>query len=398
MLPAGLDRKSIVLLRVNGNPDPLADSLGGHGKLESWELGQMEYQADSFIVRRGQEPLLIRSTDGLSPHESTAPGAAVVALGLDEAYAWPGAVVLASLGTTGGMGRGTGTVFVCFEELSRDSVRMLQRVAAGLELNLSFIETRIPRGLPASDHVSCATYLRLAIPDALATEPSFLYFDADILAVSDIRPLLDVDLKGLPVGAVRDLYNPLLRLGQGLPGYHQLGLRGDREYFNGGVMKVDVALFREMQIAERSQEFLLRFPQHVRFSDQCALNWAVADQWVRLPLKWNALTISVMEDLQQYAGEEVLPWGHALAVERSAAILHFAGSRKPWLPGFREGEALSRYRQYSQVVEALLRRPRKAPRDVRVPPLGDGSGAGLALLPTLVPTAVKPPLRRRGGP
>ena len=54
MLPAGLDRKSIVLLRVNGNPDPLADSSGGHGKLESWELGQMEYQADSFIVRRAR--------------------------------------------------------------------------------------------------------------------------------------------------------------------------------------------------------------------------------------------------------------------------------------------------------------------------------------------------------
>jgi UDP-D-galactose:(glucosyl)LPS alpha-1,3-D-galactosyltransferase len=231
---------------------------------------------------------------------------------------------------------------------------MLQRVAAGVEVNLSFIETRVPRGLPASDHLSCATYLRLGIPDALETEPSLLYLDADVLAVSDIRPLLDLDLKGFPVGAVRDLYNPLLRLGQGLPGYQQLGIRGDREYFNGGVMKVDVSLFREMQIAERSKEFLLRFPQHVRFCDQCALNWAVADHWVRL-------TISVMEDPGQYAGEEVLPLGDALAVERSATILHFAGSCKPWLPGFRDGEALSRYRQYSQVVEALLRRPRKAP-------------------------------------
>jgi hypothetical protein len=66
-----------------------------------------------------------------------------------------------------------------------------------------------------------------------------------------------------------------------------------------------------------------------------------------------------MEDSRQYAGEEVLPLAHALAVERSAAILHFAGSRKPWLPGFREGEALSRYKQYSQVVDALLRRPGK---------------------------------------
>ncbi len=306
--------------------------------------------------------MLIRSTgehDGLSPNERTAPRS-VVALGLDETYAWPGAVVLASLGTTGGMGRGTGTVFVCFKELSRDSIGMLQRVAAGVEANVSFVETRIPRGLPASGHLSCAMYLRLAIPDALATEPSLLYFDADVLAVSDIHPLLDVDLKGFPVGAVRDLYNPLLRLGQGLPGYRQLGLRGDREYFNSGVMKVDVTLFREMQIAERSKEFLLRFPQHARFPDQCALNWAVADRWVRLPLTWNALTISVMEDPRHYGGEEVLPWEHALAVERSAAILHFAGSWKPWLPGFPEGEALSRYRQYAQVVEALLRRPRKA--------------------------------------
>src|SRR5207248_1655172 len=149
--------------------------------------------------------------------------------------------------------------------------------------------------------------------------------DADILALSDIRPLLDLDLRGFPVGAVRDLYNPLLRLGQGLPGYDQLGIRGDREYFNSGVMKVDVTLFREMQIAERSKEFLLRFPQHVRFPDQCALNWAVADRSVRLPLTWNALTISMMEDPQQSAGGEVLPSAPPLPVVRSAATLHLAG-------------------------------------------------------------------------
>jgi lipopolysaccharide biosynthesis glycosyltransferase len=339
-----------------------SDTLPGASLSMSWN--------NSFTGQGSETALFIRSTcekDGLSAHDRTAPRS-VVALGLDEGYAWPGAVVLASLGTTGGMGRGTGTVYVCFEKLSRDSVRVLQRVAAGVEVNLSFIETRVPRGLPASDHLSRATYLRLAIPDALPAEPSLLYLDADVLAVSDIRPLLDLDLKGFPVGAVRDLYNPLLRLGQGLPGYHELGIRGDREYFNGGVMKIDVSMFREMQIAERAKEFLLRFPQHVRFCDQCALNWAVADHWVRLPLTWNALTISVMEDPRQYTCEEVLPLGHALAVERSAAILHFAGSWKPWLPGFREGEALSRYRQYSQVVEALLRRPGRRQGSPRASP------------------------------
>src|SRR3982074_1389668 len=103
-------------------PIPVAQKFGDvvlTGSRATNELDSLHHWG-----QRAGTALLIRSTcenDGLSAHERTTPRS-VVALGRADAYAWPGAVLLASLGTTGGMGRGTGSVFACFEELSRDSV------------------------------------------------------------------------------------------------------------------------------------------------------------------------------------------------------------------------------------------------------------------------------------
>src|SRR5438477_10372247 len=110
------ERRSSVASETNSTPViHLVVAQEANRPARVW-LGRWTTRLTPSLCAEVRSPLLIRSTcehDGLSP-QSTAPRSAVV-LGLDEAYAWPGAVVLASLGTTGGMGRGAGTGCVCFE-------------------------------------------------------------------------------------------------------------------------------------------------------------------------------------------------------------------------------------------------------------------------------------------
>jgi lipopolysaccharide biosynthesis glycosyltransferase len=91
--------------------------------------------------------------------------------------------------------------------------------------------------------------------------------------------------------------------------------------------------------------FVENRPEHILMFDQDALNWVVDDHWLRLPRCWNALPMSAM--LQMFGtppfAREMLPVDTLLEDERAARIVHYAGPRKPWKPGYAPGAARERY-------------------------------------------------------
>lgn len=219
--------------------------------------------------------------------------------------------------------------------------------ALGLEFELIQLPRKAPAG-PISGWISSAAYLRLEAAELLPREARLLYLDADLVVLDDPRPLLEVALGSMLVAAVRDAENPVLTYGIALPVLGELGVPGEREYFNSGVMVVNAERWREERISEQCVTFLRQHPQHVRFWDQDALNFVVADRWKRLDRRWNAFPLTALMRLPgaKYYANEVLPLEELLREERAAGILHFAGPRKPWLPGFPSGEALELYRRY----------------------------------------------------
>jgi lipopolysaccharide biosynthesis glycosyltransferase len=84
---------------------------------------------------------------------------------------------------------------------------------------------RPPGRFPVSEWVSDAVYLRLSVGDAVPDHRVVLYLDVDLLVLWDL--------------------------------------------FN------------------RCRHFLDKYPQHARFWDQDALNWAADDRWSRLDRRWN---------------------------------------------------------------------------------------------------------------
>lgn len=254
----------------------------------------------------------------------------------DESYAMPLATALRSIVET------TNTVdaidvyvlYSSFGSVSR--ARIAQTVPPG-RLSLHWIPTDLTRFemFSTSEYISTLTYARLLIPERLPRSLSrVLYLDADILALKDLSELRDFDLNGTAIGAVRDRIDSRIKAGEtlwtnGIPWTNSLP--SVKDYFNAGVLLIDLDRWREERISERALEYLREHPRSP-LSDQDALNVACDGAWTRLETRWN-----FQNDCETRVTR--------MAVADRPAILHFNGQLKPWEIGVLDPNA----RLYDQI-------------------------------------------------
>ena len=131
-------------------------------------------------------------------------------------------------------------------------------------------------------HISRATYLRLAILEALSpTIKRVLYLDVDLIVNGDIRPLWNTTLGNKVCAAVVD------------PGVHpdefaaKYSLSGPGPYFNAGVMLLDLDRLRSKPYLQRAITFLADPATQCEYGDQDALNIALWNDWLAVDLRWN---------------------------------------------------------------------------------------------------------------
>lgn len=271
-----------------------------------------------------------------------------IVFAVDESYLTPLRVAIESLRRACESDVGALRVIVLHEGIDESVRRSL-----GLGHHIEWREISLPShiSLPLREWLSRAAYYRLAIAEALLEYDSCLYLDADILVLESVADLLTRPLTASPVAAIRDPSNPTLGSGPALPCWRELRLAENREYFNSGVMLLDLAECRDRKLFERAWEFIQTCPECIHYCDQDALNRVVDDDWERLDHRWNtfadpALVRSSREQAFVEAMNEV---GDLDADGSTAWILHFAGPSKPWRPGFSEGRARDSY------VEVLRR-------------------------------------------
>jgi lipopolysaccharide biosynthesis glycosyltransferase len=199
------------------------------------------------------------------------------------------------------------------------------------------------RDLPVSrgeeqDYISNAMHLRLFLPQLIpARVRRLLYLDCDLLVAGDLSPLWRVPLRDAVLAAVQDAWVRTFADFNGLPG----GQAYDpgSEYFNSGVLLINMRAWREQDITGRCLTYLAAHAHELRLPDQDALNLAAHDRWVRLPKRWNHMSSWRLEPTEpEYEPEE-------------ARVMHFAGSRKPWTEGFRPG---FRYDRYQRLMSDVL--------------------------------------------
>ncbi|HEY5853588.1 MAG TPA: glycosyltransferase family 8 protein [Aldersonia sp.] len=272
----------------------------------------------------------------------------VIVLAADARYLRPLLTTIVSLAVSGGIGTQDVPVRVLTNDFGRDEMRQLYTVGRELELDLEVIDVGpVDDRFPVSDWISSAAYLRLDLIHACGEAGRAIYLDCDLISIGDLQPLLDAET-GPILAAVQDSGEPHLGQGEAIPGFEHLGIPRGREYFNTGVMVIDVQAWRDEEIAERCRTFLVEFPQHTRFWDQDALNVVLEDRWLRLPSELNAFPVSAFPEWFDEPARAALR-----KTEDAALVLHFKGPIKPWTDRFPHGHARRTYHRYSAILDQI---------------------------------------------
>ncbi len=206
----------------------------------------------------------------------------------------------------------------------------LERSLASPRLELRFV-TPDPKTLARIPHrgrVSRTTYFRILAPDLLPASISrAIYLDADVLVSADLARLWAEPQRGLPVLAVREAGAPTVSAPRGLLNHRELGLAPDLAYFNAGVMALDLAGWREEELASHLLRYLESHAHAIRWWDQDALNAVLAGRWGELDPRWNQTPH--FWDPCESDDDPLTPALRALVV-RDPWIVHYSTFSKPW--------------------------------------------------------------------
>jgi UDP-D-galactose:(glucosyl)LPS alpha-1,3-D-galactosyltransferase len=281
---------------------------------------------------------------------------APIVCGVDGRYVRPLGALMASIAAAHPDCLGQLRMIVVHPGLDSGERRQILLRAGRLNLSVDLRQSPpMTARFPVSGWVSDAVYLRLALPDLVPDAPVVLYLDTDTLVVGDLRPLLRQPLHGAALAAVRDPQNPTVGAGIALPGWRHIGVPHGREYFNSGVMLINLREAARAGVFERARQFLTEHPEHVRLWDQDALNVAVEDRWLRLDRRWNTFAMSPLTTLPgffHHTAEPVMPLADLLADEYAAAVLHFAGPVKPWTADYPAVPLRHLYQRYLTAVSS----------------------------------------------
>lgn len=215
------------------------------------------------------------------------------------------------------------TVWIVDAGLKRRQRRIIGTTADAEQLRVRWLQPpdrRNLRGLPVFGHVNASTYFRIFLPELLPKLDKVIYLDVDMLVLADMGDLWSREMNDVPLLAVQD--NNCATVGNSsLDYFRDLGLRSEAKLFNGGLLVMDLASWRQNDFTQAMIEFLRLYENKVKFWDQDALNAILVDRWEELPYEWNWRI-----DCGIPRGEGLIPH----VPEECARILHFSSATKPW--------------------------------------------------------------------
>jgi len=138
-------------------------------------------------------------------------------------------------------------------------------------------------------------YARFILPHLLGNQiKRAIYLDSDTLVLGDISSLWKVDLEGHVLGAVQD---NTATVGDSwlIPNSTSLNLEPEDNYFNSGVLLIDLEQWRNQKYTHQLIDCTLTHWKHVRFFDQYAFNVVFYKKWKELPSSWNHVQVKPIQ-------------------------------------------------------------------------------------------------------
>lgn len=172
------------------------------------------------------------------------------------------------------------------------------------------IEEKISK-FSLSAHADFVNYYRIFFPDILDNSiEKILYLDVDMIINTDISELYNIDISNYALAAAdEDNENAV----------HFLNIPFEYDYFNSGVLLMNLKKFREENLIQKISDFILANEEKLFSWDQDAFNAVLHTQRLALDHKWN-VTLKVARKLK----------------DTPPNIVHFTGMHKAWHPHYCE--------------------------------------------------------------
>ena len=168
-------------------------------------------------------------------------------------------------------------------------------------------------------HISLASYVRLFLADLLPPDVERLvYLDSDLCVLADIVDLADISLDGAVIAAAPDVY---------ADENERLGLPHRHEYFNAGILVMDLAAWRSLGLTAAAQHYVEENSARLLYHDQDTLNALLHDRVKPIEIAWNYQARFRREDL--CPEPKYLTKFTELACVKPK-IIHYTTHLKPW--------------------------------------------------------------------
>lgn len=181
-------------------------------------------------------------------------------------------------------------------------------------------------------YISAAPAAKLSLDRLLPEDVSrVIMLDCDMVIRGNLAELWATDLHDQVVGAALDGYYPCIGLAEPVLA-DRYTLNDSTPYFNSGVMLIDMHRWRQNNVSDACWAMANRCMSDSMMQDQTVFNLVVRGQFQLLHPKWNSI-----KALMCYASARVSPYPSDELTEaiNNPAIVHYVGTRKPWLAGCR---------------------------------------------------------------
>ena len=198
-------------------------------------------------------------------------------------------------------------------------------------------------------------YVRCLAPSIFPLKDKILYLDTDIAAINvGIEDLWNTDISTKYIAATLDIeiqYNDP---------HQMVNVHKGDNYFNSGVMLMNLKRMRQNDIDTKLEQYLLHWPKDVRCTlyDQTLLNYVIGNEVKIISSKWNNSILS-MVDRDQSAYQSFYCTQNLTSKIKDAVLIHMKGP-KPWNAVSQATADVLPYRKllqqvYGQLYQALAK-------------------------------------------
>lgn len=248
-----------------------------------------------------------------------------IVLCTDENYVMPTAVLMTSIGLTNpNLNIHYNIVYTKLGQKFKDQ---LSRHLGNTNSSISFysLDESCLKDCPIrpGEHVSLATYIRLFLPSILPQDiDKILYIDGDVICTDSIQDLWETSLENYAAAAVPDMRSNDIRI------LNRLSLPKDSDYFNAGIMLINLKWWRENDIQNKTLHYIANNKDICQYHDQDALNVLLHGQIAELPIRYN-----LQEHFFEPLENQFISRSHFEELQTALfnpSLIHYTGFRKPW--------------------------------------------------------------------